>query len=758
MRKASATRLMAISGLLILLTGVPAAAQNEQKRWKDEMFRGVLLDGHITDKTWKPGMGEPGILSRRDARKIVSQLKDAHAQYVYFDAKAFGGLYYNSDAYPQYKHWALGNDDFFGEFVAECRKAGIVPFAYVTMSSDLLADDHPEWRVKLLDGSDYQRVRRRFAVERSRGGVTCINSPGRKFFTTILHEIASKYDIAGYWLDGLRTFPAQGCGCEFCKARFKKETGHDLPRDAQSPYWQELLQWQSKKYDEYCEELRESIHAARPAAMVARNFSDALDIVYGGGGGSRDLESNADTQDFISHELRGGNIMASVWPRALRALAGWDKVIEMEIWRFDYPSSGGTYNVKSVPWLLSEMLSVVANGSKIQLYDNLYPDGTVDARVWETVGAAFREIEKREPWLKAAKPVNYAGLVWSKQTSAVHRAQRSSSTAVLGLSQILLRSQVPFEFITDRGITAEGLKNFNIVIMSDTKALTEPQVKSLRDYVSAGGGLVATYETSMWDASGKRRNEFSLADVFGVSYAGTAPSVIREDTNPEQNSFIKLTKQHPVTAGIDMRMPFATQNTVQLHVKPRPGTEALAKILHAYRNAFGYPPSEEETGYPGLVVNTFGKGRVVYFPADIGSIYYDYGGLDYRRMMVNAIRWAANSEPPAQAEAPSSVELTVFKQEAENRLVVHLVNFQTVTGRHYVLRPQSNGFTGPYIEDVLPAHDIKVTVKVPPGKRIKNVYLAPEREVVKYTQVRDSVTLTVPKVEQHRMVVVEFQP
>jgi uncharacterized lipoprotein YddW (UPF0748 family) len=760
-----ATR-FACTAAALLIAAFPCAAADpkaEQKQWIDRMFRGVLLDGHIADASWKPGMGEPPVLSRRDARKLVSQLKQARAQYVYFDAKALGGFFYNSDAYPQYKHPALGAADFFGEFVRECRTAGILPFAYVAVLGDLITSDHPEWRVKYLDGSLWERGRARFAVEQSFRYEYCINGPGRNFFLTVVREVASKYDVAGFWLDGMGAFPGgpkgATCGCDYCKARFKKDTGRDLPKGPSDASWPEFNQWRRQKYDEYCADLRDAVHSVRPQAMVARNFSDALDIHYGGGGGGGsfvDLESNADTQDFISHELRGGNIMGSVWPRALRALSGGGKPIEMEVWRFNYPRSGGTYNLKSVPWLLSEMYSAVANGSKIQLYDNLYPDGTMDQRVVDAVGTAFAEIEKREPWLAAARPVSYAAVLWSKATSRLHQAQRTNSTALLGLCQMLLRSHLPFEFITDRDLRAEKLKAFRVLVLSDAKVLTGAQLAAVREYVRAGGGVVATYETSLWEPRGQRAADFALADVLGISFGGSTPSVTAPNLDPEQNSFIKLFAEHPVTKGIDMRMPLATQNTVQLQVKPRAGAESLAKLLYAYRNTFGYPPSEEETGYAGLVVNHCGQGRTVYFPADLGSIYYDYGGLEYRALAANAIRWAGNSQPPVEVEAPSSVETTVFHQEAQNRLVVHLVNFQSQTGRAYALRPASNGHLGPYIEDVVPAHDIKVTIRVPEGKRVKSVYLAPEREAVRYRRAGDSLTLVVPKVEQHRMVVVEF--
>src|SRR5262249_28306701 len=59
-----------------------------------------------------------------------------------------------------------------------------------------------------------------------------------------------------------------------------------------------------------------------------------------------------------------------------------------------------------------------------------------------------------------------------------------------------------------------------VLVLANAAALSDKQAEAVRQFVRAGGGLVATGETSLFDGLGRPRADFALADLLGVSYRG----------------------------------------------------------------------------------------------------------------------------------------------------------------------------------------------------------------------------------------------
>jgi len=365
-----------------------------------------------------------------------------------------------------------------------------------------------------------------------------------------------------------------------------------------------------------------------------------------------------------------------------------------------------------------------------------------------TIEVDASRMKKREEWLRGIEPIPYAALHFSQNTRDFYWRDNPHGyhAGYLAAYKVLLESHVPFSCIFDKNLDLKQLSRFKVLVLPNSACLTVEQADVIRKYVKQGGGLVATYKTSLCNEFGDERSNFALNDLFGVDYF---------EPLGYSNSYIKLTAQHKVTEGVDSGMPLLItepQLKVRLHKdRTAVGTIVLpiTEVIPKQRwFTHGNPPPSKETAYPAIVAGNYGKGRVVYFASPLEQVIHSKAYPYAEKLLANAIRWAGG-EPPVTAKAPVSVELTAFKQPAKNRIVVHLVNFQSQPGRSL-----PEGPIGVFSE-VIPVHNLEVTIKVPDSKKVKDVYLAPEREKALFRSIDGGVTVSIPEVKIHRMVVLE---
>src|SRR5204863_349593 len=89
---------------------------------------------------------------------------------------------------------------------------------------------------------------------------------------------------------------------------------------------------------------------------------------------------------------------------------------------------------------------------------------------------------------------------------------------------------LPTAVVNDWDLTPEGLKKYAVLVLPNAACLDDRQAEAVRGFVRAGGGLVASLDTSLFDEFGDPRPNFALADVFGADYRGLpAATAVKED-------------------------------------------------------------------------------------------------------------------------------------------------------------------------------------------------------------------------------------
>jgi hypothetical protein len=144
----------------------------------------------------------------------------------------------------------------------------------------------------------------------------------------------------------------------------------------------------------------------------------------------------------------------------------------------------------------------------------------------------------------------------------------------------------------------------------------------------------------------------------------------------------------------------------------------------------------------------------VYFAHNVFTAYRQYGQPLYRDLVSDALRRLL-PEPTLTVEGlPTAGRVSLMRQQAEGRLVLHLL-YATPVKRGADSSIYASGQQAiEVIEDLVPLHGVRCTVRLPKGARARRVTLDPQGEVLPFTEEAGAVQFAVPELLCHQMVAV----
>ncbi len=697
----------ATSGLL------PAAAPPDPLAW----VRGVT----------RMGFGTPGEAAALAAMGV--QVMHTNACWPYSPlARAGGGL-------------PPGERATLKRLVADCRRHGLrVSLGLPPFMPVALAKEHPEWRERRTPDAKLAPPREDDLGTRA----GCNNGPWGDYLIEVCAELAREYDLDGFSFDGNYHPPI--CHCPACL----KGYGKALPRksDLADIAYREYLVWRGERLVEHYRRLRKRLAEARPGTAVMTwtvNAGRYGHFLHSPRAMPVSLNRVIDLpmQEWWLDETNLGASIAPAFGAAyLRAVAGGPCASEPYLM-----SRGNPYGTDSFPHHERMTRAFLA-----LTYGNVAAHSMGWPGHRESTREVFAAVKEREPWLTDAEPLPWAGMLVSEQTRQFHSYQDIAGRFLphpFGAFRAATEGHRPVTLLTDDDITADRLKRFAVVVLPGAAALSERQCAALRGYVRAGGGLVATGDTSLCDEIGRARKDFALADVFGVSYKGrpAAPAkrveldgnfavAIDEGYWRERVGLARLKwGKHPLTAdeALGRLVPSGDvtfKGPLVAVGEPGPG-EVVCRVV---------PEGWKAAPLPGVVCRVFGKGRVVYLAACLDAALWSYAYPYQRRLFLRAMDWAARARPAVEVTAPLCVHATFWEQAG--RRVVHLFNGVNTAAGHGLPSAEV-----PLREETLPIHGIRVAFR----ERPKRVTLRPEGKVL----AMEGGAVVVPRLDLHAMVVAE---
>jgi hypothetical protein len=164
-----------------------------------------------------------------------------------------------------------------------------------------------------------------------------------------------------------------------------------------------------------------------------------------------------------------------------------------------------------------------------------------DRRQFHVVEPFYRWYSAHQEYLINRQPVATVGVVYSQGNFEWYGRDQANELALApynGMTEALIRARIPY-LAVDADHIERDAGRFSLLILPNLAAMSTSQVEAVRRFVSNGGSLIATDETSLYDEYGDPRPDFALAGVLGASYTGKRYG----PKNPAglQHSYLRLT-------------------------------------------------------------------------------------------------------------------------------------------------------------------------------------------------------------------------
>ena len=642
-----------------------------------------------------------------------------------------GGItaYYPTEVPFHHKADYLGHRDLFGELLQAAHDDGIAVFT--RMDSNRTGreayDAHPDWFAHDMDGNPYMNTGLYIA---------CVNSPYyHEHLPAVLREIATRYRPEGFtdnnWNGPMRHMP---CYCRHCQSSFQKRRGESIPTqvDWNSEVYRDWIMWNYERrleiWDTFNAVTREAggpdcVYVGMMAGSQnwqSRVFRDDREVYRRTEIIMLDDQRRHDSQGFMHNGEIG---------KRLRAVGGWDKVIPESMAM--YHLGGHNFRLATKPVPEVRMWAVEGFAGGVQPWWHHLGADQHDRRMLQTARPLMEWHERNEEFLLNRRPLDTVGLLWSQRNMDFFGRDDAGSHVSdpwNGFGQAMVRGRIPYIPIhaddIDREATERGLK---LLILPNLAGLSDEQVSAIRRFVEQGGNLLATGLSSLCNEWGDVREDFALADLFGVRLPTDHPfrdeAQRRDWAQNWRQTYLRLTpelrgevygplpgikpantdgERHAILAGLDQTdlLPFGGR-LAPLHVD-----DPKATIPFTYVPPLPTSPPEHiymreaATDIPGLVMRELANGsRIAYLPADLDRQFSSDNNPDVGDVLANLIRWTAQDDLPITVEGPGLVDVHVWHQPG--RVIVHFINLT------------SAGTWRTPVHELIPVGPHKLTVRLP---------------------------------------------
>jgi hypothetical protein len=613
-----------------------------------------------------------------DVPAAVAAAKDAGAEsLMLYSQDHWGYAFYPSNSAVRHPHL---NFDLFGTEVSLAHKAGISAIAYYSLQfNNQCALAHPDWAWVDEEGHP-QRFYGRWHI-------MCLDTPYRQYVLAMMEEISSRYEVAELFIDifgiqfqmyndhAINPF----CFCKYTEDAWNRDHPGDPYREGFKTRegWERRFRWhQQRTMMDMLDEIIAVARKHRPDLLVSLN-----------GGPESFPDAIMQKVSFIYAEplpCPTGIALGSILMR------GWGRPYYQAGIFTEYGYSD-TY-----PGVLSRVQAdalIVQNARTFfvgdaPLLSGLNAEG-FSQRWFDVARETWEDVRNVDCLLGPdLKPLLSTAMLYSDSTRRELEAEKRPydfRRSNLGALETLTYAGRPVESLAEFNLKAEALAPFQVLVLPEVEVLSQEQAEIIRQWVSGGGALISTFRCGLVDESGKRRDNFPLADVFGVDYVSEVDRYAYDTQGKQRPDNFRSTflesAGHPLGAmlsenPVGLPGPFLTlKRTTAQEVMRYRLPVMVEDVPHDRWFNWDPPPPGPETAGPAVAFNKFGKGQSLYMGIPI------FWAMQWRAFWIQ--RWipylvrqlAPDPLVELRSDPPSEyVHGSFFHDEGKGVVLVQILN------------------------------------------------------------------------------------
>lgn len=652
-------------------------------------------------------------LSEKDANMdvdaYIQSLVDLNTTMVVFNVGGIRAMYPTNLPFHFRSPYLKG--DLVGEVIRKCHEKGIKFIARFDMSkvNESIAAKKPEW---LYVGTDGKNVNYNGEVH------ACINGGyQQEYVFEILKEAITTYpfdaiffNMGGYSASSDYSGVYHGiCQCENCKKRFHDSTGLVLPvvADMNSPSYLKYRDFQATTTEELNQRVFKFIKALNP-----------------------NLVFQAQEGEIIRSESGTGYTWGRDWnyhatENVKRVLDSYKDKTPNNTFNYligmDYRFTATSPNIGRI-FMAEQML----NGATPGVYFMGRVENQYDRSSLPTVKEMFGFHKTNEKLFTNVQSLSKIGLIMGSQQE------------FRGIMKMLIEEHILFDLIQPSEVGSPDaphkLEYYDALILGNVSDMDDNFISTIDNYVKNGGKLLATGFPGINDKIGNPMNKIRLQSL------GVSPDY--EMFPKEQSTYLKVSDNDRSVLGQEEFKDFdlIMMNSGFLKCKASGNAESYLRLLPDVMHG---PPEKcyftdaDITEFPGIVANSFGNGKAVFIPWQIGSQYQWKGNIGQREVFLTSLKNLLKVESPLSTDASPLIEMTHIGNRNGAFEWIGMINH--------------SGQIGDAFREPVPI--LNTPIRFKPVKQVKEIRLIRAGAGIKFKENQGWVECVVPQVNDFEMVV-----